>query len=301
MNLLQEIRHYFSNSCDGNSFELKSLPPDYPGIVFRIGNEFGVAIEIDDNILVAEKFNRSKFYTSILMINSLKTANYLILSSCFEDGRYEFASICSEFLDPGSNGNNRRDILQDPYAWWSKWKELIGNRSAELSCYNVIAEMIVLKFKFLNDSSVIWNLAKRGSHDIECQTEDCEVKSTIKRYDSVITITGQHQFSHVKPLWLYFCRMEESREGVSINDMVQELIEIGYDEFKIQNDLDTAGFANGSSIRNKKYKILEKRKYKVDDSFPMITAQSFKDNKIPDSIIRIEYTVNLDGIEYTTW
>ena len=34
--------------------------------------------------------------------------------------------------------------------------------------------------------------------------------------------------------------------------------------------IEKQGFERGANIRNKKYKVLEKRKYEVDDSFPKI-------------------------------
>lgn len=92
--------------------------------------------------------------------------------------------------------------------------------------------------------------------------------------------------------------MEESLEGGSINDMVRSLVETGYDEDNLQHELDCLGFEKAASIRNKKYKIHEIRKYNVDDAFPKITEESFKNNKLPDSIIQIEYKINLDGLKY---
>ena len=95
--------------------------------------------------------------------------------------------------------------------------------------------------------------------------------------------------------------MEESLEGVSINEMKDILVEAGYDAGKLEIELERQGFERGASIRNKKYKVLEKRKYEVDDSFPRITKETFKGDRYPDAITHIEYTVDLDGIGYTTW
>ena len=47
--------------------------------------------------------------------------------------------------------------------------------------------------------------------------------------------------------------------------------------------------------------MLEKRKYEVDDKFPKITKASFKDDRIPESVIQITYTIDLDGLDYTVW
>jgi hypothetical protein len=47
-----------------------------------------------------------------------------------------------------------------------------------------------------------------------------------------------------------------------------------------------------------KYKLLEMRRYIIDPAFPTITANSFKDNKFPDSVIKMAYKLDLTGINY---
>lgn len=58
------------------------------------------------------------------------------------------------------------------------------------------------------------------------------------------------------------------------------------------------GFEKGSSARNKKYKLHEARKYKIDKDFPSITVNNFKGDKIPEGIVKIVYDVDLNGLEY---
>ncbi len=300
MSTIEDIREGFASLKIGGFRAISSLPKGYEAYIINTSDGYGVAIEIDGKMEVSEKFNSCRLYTSMLGIDG-EYRNFLILCSLYKEFRYEFASICAEFVEPGDGGKNRMELLNDPFSWWIKWKELIGNTSREKKVYNVIAEMLVLAQKRSEDSSAEWTATKSGSHDIECSTESCEVKSTIKRYGATVTISGQHQLEYVKKMWLYFCRMEESKEGVSINDMKSILVANGYNEGKLEDEIVRQGFEKGSSIRNKKYKLLEKRKYKVDNSFPRIVKESFSEGKFPDSIIHIEYTVDLDSIEYTAW
>ena len=95
--------------------------------------------------------------------------------------------------------------------------------------------------------------------------------------------------------------MKESIEGVSVNDMKRRLIQLGYDPGKLETELQHQGLEHGASIRDKKYKILEKRRYVVDETFPCITRESFKDNHLPTGITQIVYTVDLDAVNYTAW
>ena len=300
MDLVNEIREYFASIPCSGAMEIKSLPSEYSAYVIRIPNGYGVAVEVDTNLEAAEKFNSIKMHTLEMTLDG-STKNYLILRSAVEEYRYEFASVCAEFVDPGPNGSNRAKLLADPYTWWMKWKELVGNTNSDQSVYSVIAEMMVLYDKFKTDKTAEWASTRMGSHDIECAEESCEVKSSIKRYGVEITISGQHQLDHVKPLYLYFCKLEESLEGESINDLKARLVSAGYDEARIETELEKQGYERGSNIRNKRYKKLEGRIYTVDDSFPRIVPTSFKNNKLPDAVIRVQYTIDLNAISYSIW
>ena len=56
----------------------------------------------------------------------------------------------------------------------------------------------------------------------------------------------------------------------------------------------------GTSSANEKYRILEARLYNIDDKFPRITFNSLKNNELPKGIIKIEYIVDLDDVNYET-
>ena len=48
-------------------------------------------------------------------------------------------------------------------------------------------------------------------------------------------------------------------------------------------------------------KFWRERKYVVDESFPYITRESFKNNQLPAGITHIVYTVDLEAVSYTMW
>ncbi len=300
MDLVQDIRECFASFDELTARSIETLPAEYPAFALNLSIGYGVGIAAPPDLVVSEKFNGCRYITSLLSVNG-QTDNYLMLLSGFPEYRYEFASLCAELLEPGDGGQYRRAILDNPVQWWNRWRGLLGNAAKEQQVYSTIAEMMVLEHKLRYDKTAIWAATISGSHDIECEKESCEVKSTISRYGITVTIAGQHQLDHVKPLFIYFCRMEESIEGISINDMRQRLIDNGYDEGKLDTQLEREGFEKGSSIRSKRFKVLEKRKYEVTDSFPRIVPDSFKNNHIPDQIIQIQYTIDLSGMESTEW
>jgi hypothetical protein len=300
MTILEEIRDAFASMQSYGAMPVKGLDDEYMAYIVRIPDGYGVAIPVDNKMEIAENFNSCKFRTGLLSIGGVPS-NYLMLISAFEEYRYEFASLCTELLNPGENGKDRKALLDNPLNWWKRWKELVGNGIKERAVYSVIAEMYVLEHKLKSDPSAEWTATRMGSRDIECNGESGEVKSTCKRYGAEINISGQHQLEHKKPLYLYFIRMEESLEGISVNDMKKRLVNAGYDSGKLEIELQHQGFERGASIRDRKYRILEKRKYVVDESFPYITKESFKNNQLPSGITHIVYTVDLDAVSYTTW
>lgn len=300
MTILEEIRDGFASMTSYGAMKINNLTDTYTAFIIRIPDGYGVAIPVERDVTVAENFNNCKFRTGLLSIQG-SPSNYLMLISAFEEYRYEFASLCAELVSPGENGKDRKALLDCPLDWWEKWKGLVGNAIKQKAVYSIIAEMRVLEHKLKSDSSAEWAATHVGSHDIECEDESCEVKSTCKRYGAEVKIAGQHQLMHNKPLYLYFLRMEESLEGISVNDMKQRLVDAGYDAGRLEIELQHQGLELGASIRDLKFKILEKRKYVVDETFPCITRDSFKDRCMPAGITQIVYTVDLDAVSYTAW
>jgi hypothetical protein len=122
-----------------------------------------------------------------------------------------------------------------------------------------------------------------------------EVKSTLSRYDKIIHITGQFQLQNTaKRLFLYFCRFEKNLNGISIDDIVDRLVnEHGESRDEINGKLNQLGYSIGNSARKEKYQIHEILKYPVDEHFPRITPELFKKEILPVGIKQLSYDVDL--------
>ncbi len=299
MGILEEIRECFASTQNG-ARDLKIVPNEYSAMVIRNNEGYGVAIEYSDERDISEKFANCRLFTQIIREGN-EEKKYLILSCMRDSLRYEFATVCAQFVEPGLDGIDRKNLLADPLNWWRHWRELMGNAISNRDVYSVIAEMMVLEDLYKKDKSVEWTAVMFGSHDIEGDYGSYEVKSTIKRHGASITISSQHQLNSWKRLYLYFCRLEQSKEGVSINDMKDRLVEDGYDKEEIEQQLYHLGYEKGASVREEKYKVLEKRKYEVDDKFPRIVDSSFKGDHFPHLVTQITYTIDLDGLQYIVW
>ena len=60
MELVKEIREYFASLPSPGAMDISALPAEYPAYVIRIPDGYGVAIEIDQDMEVFEKFNSIK-------------------------------------------------------------------------------------------------------------------------------------------------------------------------------------------------------------------------------------------------
>lgn len=270
--------------------------------VFKDSDIYGVAIPYTHEKEINERFSncRLQTYTTTLQSSS-HTTKFLRLSCSVKSLRNEFATVCSHFIELGNNNDNRNSIISNPIQWWNKWCELMGNAIYNKQCYSVIAEMEAYLYLMSKGKKVEWTASICGSKDFESTNESFEVKSTIKRYDTKVEISGQHQLKTPKPTKLLFCRMEESPIGNSINDMLEKLVKYGLSESELEQQLQSMGFEYGQSIRDKKYKTLDKWIYDVDKDFPKITEKSFKEDKYPDGVEHIKYTINLSNLSHDNW
>ena len=117
----------------------------------------------------------------------------------------------------------------------------------------------------------------------------------------VVTIHNQFQLDTKgldRQLYIVYCKVEKNDSGDSIDSLYNELLSSKYDCGEISKYLKEIGYYEGKQERYEKYLIHEMRAYKVDESFPRIDDKSFVDGKFPNNIIKIEYTVSLDGLEY---
>lgn len=296
-NTLERIKIQFHTASEG----LRQIDDFY---TFKYEGEFGVAFENIHNVKINEKFSSVSLETrSITYANNSDGIELILLSSNLKTHKNEFASLCMQFIEKGQNEENRNIVISNPILWWQKWKELIGNRMYDPKPYSVIAELLTLeRLQKLEEKDILWSGPFASSIDIQTKTKNYEVKSSLIRYENEITVSSQFQLAQkeeVNPIFLYYYKMEELLNGETINKVVSRLGELKKVSIQeIEKKLDSLGFPKNASVREKSYVVHEIRKYKINNNFPRITKDSFKDGKIPANIKKIVYTINLDNIEY---
>lgn len=254
---------------------------------------YGIGIDIGlEKTEFYEKFENVKLLTKIKYFSN---SNHKMLELITNQTELmeKFSLVCFDFINKFDNEQINENIIKKANDWWNEWNKLLGNVMKSEKDYDFLGELLVLNHVIkCNPDAKYSNLA---SHDIETLEYSIEVKTTTEKYNSQIHINSQYQLENntEKPLKLVLVRLEKSQIGYSINDIIDSLKNKNYDTESIEKIHNI-----GSSSLNEKYRILEARLYNIDSSFPRITLKSLKNEELPKGIIKIEYIVDLDDIEY---
>lgn len=263
--------------------------------VIKDNGWYGIGIDINlDKTEYFEKFENVRLITKIKYFSN-ENHKLLELITDKADLIEEFSLVCFDFINKFDNEKVNEDIIEKTNKWWEEWKKLLGNVLKSERDYDFLGELLALNYVLNEDGNATYsNLA---SHDIELPQYSIEVKTTTEKYNAEIHVNSQYQLENNTdmPLKLIFVRLEKSQIGYSINDVIKSLKLKNYDI----NSLSRLEKIGTSSI-NEKYRILEARLYNIDDKFPKITLNSLKNNELPKGIIKIEYIVDLDDIDYET-
>lgn len=291
---LEDVKLKLKFLEDGDTvYKLETKINDF--YVIKDNGWYGIGIDIDlDKTEYFEKFENVRLITKIKYFSN-ENHKLLELITNKADLIEEFSLVCFDFINKFDNEKVNENIIEKANKWWEEWKRLLGNVLKSERDYDFLGELLALNYVFNEDANATYsNLA---SHDIELPQYSIEVKTTTEKYNAEIHVNSQYQLENNTdmPLKLIFVRLEKSQIGYSINDVIENLKLKNYDI----NSLNRLEKIGTSSI-NEKYRILEARLYNIDDKFPKITLNSLKNNELPKGIIKIEYIVDLDDIDYET-
>lgn len=298
--LAKEIRDGWAGSAPGYASIITSITKSgYEGWTIKTSNSYGVALPIPNSMVISEKFAGARLYTDKIILDGSHSRYALLLMAHSEEIILPFSSLCSELLNPGINGEFRKEILSSPTAWWMQWKELLGNKNVDERVYDVLGELMALRYLAMHGENAEWNGPTGATYDIDCDGKFYEVKSSTARNKREITLSNHFQLDPPNgfPLYLIFCQFESARSGDSINSLVNDLVSLGYSAVVLNDKLDSLGFEKGKSARNRQYILHSMLEYKVDESFPAIKDESFIDGHLPKGVQSIIYTVSLDGLD----
>lgn len=298
MNLSEEIMHNWCTSANEYAAKILSIySMGYDGWTINEKHRFGVAIRYDSGQIISETFSGAYLQTGKMKMGDETINSLFLMSDNFEMAK-PFSALCAEFIMPGEDGKFRSELIMNPTKWWITWKELLGNKTVDERVYDTLAELLTLKYLSLLGKFAEWNGPDGATYDIECDNEFYEVKSSLSRSKKVITLSNQFQLDPPDgtSLSVVFWRFERAQSGVSINDVVKELVRRDYSVNFLNMQLKKLGLEEGKSARDRKYIVHDVTKYQVDETFPAIRPSSFVGGMLPENILNITYSVSLDGI-----
>ena len=298
MEIIDRLKDNFNRGYFGKSMIIPELPDEYPAWTLKQNDWIGVAIPTDTYSPFSEQFSQVKICTAHDVRIGGKDYNILMLQCFAMDARNEFAAMCEQFIDPGTEGQFRQKLISDPSECWKHWKDMLGNVNSDKQPYDVLGELLVVEKLLSEGKTPRWAGIEYATHDVELPEYSIEVKSTTRRYRYEVTISSMYQLrpAEGKKLYLAFIRFEKSGLGRSVNDVVSNMKQLGFNSTALERALKKAGLEEGRVARNEKYKVLEWKQYLVDENFPAITESSFKNDCLPQNIVGITYTVDLSGL-----
>jgi hypothetical protein len=307
MDLSEQIRKKFAALSKGNASQIELLNDIISSWVIKIKDMYAIGIEVDESIKINESFSNISYFTHLFKIGN-KEKYLLVLSSNNERLRNEFAGICAIFLENVLESGNKAEFQKNAIKWWENIKNLIGNEVVEKSVHSVLGELVTLyylkKSECKNIKAENWTGPEGKSFDIQTEFMNYEVKSTIIKYKNTVTISSQYQLSSNNELSLIFAKFEEAdgaslgKDVLCIDTILEKLAREDMDYGVLNNKVSKMGYKENSLIRRKKYRILELRKYHVDEDFPLINLSNLVNIRNKEHIVHISYKVDLTGLQF---
>ncbi len=299
MTLNELIHNNWKTDIVGYAQDIPGLKESgYAAWTIKYEDSYGAAIPYSGSEIVNETFASAKLYSTLIPLQGGTPVSAIVLKTGVPDIAVPFATLCEALVDPGRNGERRREIELSPVAWWKEWKELLGNRNIDDRIYDILGELCVLRQLIESGEEPEWNGPTGASYDIELTDRFVEVKSSTVRDKREVTISSQFQLDPPdKALDLVFCQFEPTvQTGESIDSVVDWFAGIGYNISALNEKLASKGFEIGMSSRKRTFLLHSMLKYTVDKTFPRITPASFVGGAMPAGITKISYTVDLGGL-----
>ena len=261
------------------------------GYIYKTYDKIGVLIDNLNNVSINESFHLITIEN--IRLNTESGLKNCLALFCTNKNLYDqFSHICEDFLC-----SDRILLLENPYGWYENWKNLMGDIMSNKKVYDILAEILAFRYYKSKDSSMLWKIDEAKTHDIEGKYFDVEVKSSLNKYRNEIKISGQHQLkpSQNKELKLFFIKFEPSDKGICINEILEKFNDDEKKEYTKR--LEYCGLYKGNKKYYEKYNILSIQEYLVDSNFPRIDEDSFVSGNYPKHITKIQYTIELSGLD----
>lgn len=305
-NDLHSIWSVLQTEASGPEAAIEAVPS---GIQIKAGE---VLLGVDNNgrriLLVplrpGEAFAEDKSGRAIRLLRvKYENTTYLAAVSLREDLDSVFTQFVSELLTEISEAASPAAAT---VAALSRWRLLFsyGEPAGFLSdqaLIGLLAELLTLRQLMAADEQrrlTFWLGPSGFQHDFRSGSLSIEVKGTLAREGRIIPISSVFQLEEPPggELFLYHYRFEQDSTGLTLPQLVGEILDMGVEQDKFKELLGEAGYRmeRSEDYRYRAFRIAECRMYAVDgDTFPRIIPASFNGNVVPAGTTRITYSIDL--------
>jgi len=213
-----------------------------------------------------------------------------------------FSIISTEILNALASEPSHPDLTALKVL--NRWRELLERAPSERpdmqTIVGVFGELWHLRnLVNINPACVsCWQGPLDARHDIVAGSISLEVKASLARTGRFVVIHGHEQLEPVNGGKLYLASMKLERveeAGENLLDLVHGITSAGGDQAVLLPLLARVGFTSHtlelcSDIR---FLVKEHLVYPVEGLFPRIVSDSFSQGKLPNGVVKIDYTIDL--------
>lgn len=214
-----------------------------------------------------------------------------------------FSVVCAEVLDaltslPGRPDQSIRGVL-------ARWRELLASAPREgpsrAEIVGVFCELVVLQElqRIRADAVAGWKGPEGALHDFVFGPLAIEVKGSEGNSEPLIDINGENQLVRENgDLFLAWARLERNPSGETVFDRADSVIEAGASRELVHRALGRLGISRETryDVDSHRFRVTERRSYRVDSDFPRITPRSFKGDRLPPGVSKVRYVLSLAGV-----
>lgn len=216
-----------------------------------------------------------------------------------------FSTLAEDMLEAASDALRPGLVLRKVL---DEWRDLLSAEKRTILPRNrligLLAELLTLTEVVASDPERnigIWTGPEEALYDLRKGPRAIEVKGSLARESLTVEIHGVRQLEEPPngQLHLVLVRMEEADgEGtVSLPDTIRGIADMGVDRHAFVERLALAGydFADEDEYAKRRFRLVERRVYRIDENFPRIVPDTFLSGDPPSGILLIRYTVDLTG------
>ncbi|MET9814131.1 PD-(D/E)XK motif protein [Streptomyces sp. NPDC006355] len=199
------------------------------------------------------------------------------------------------------------DPIKALYRVLDRWKALLQTQGPALGpeqLAGLFAELLVLGELLQRDPSAhrLWLGPKGHRHDFSTGKAAIEVKAGTDRRDRKPRIHGLDQLEppvdgSLCLVWFGLHRVTASGGGIGLLDLIDQMLQQCDDESALLGLLAEAGYRlfEADRYREVRFTVGEEKWYRVSPGFPGLTRSALLAAGLPESLLDVEYTIDLSG------